>query len=141
MAVAARDARKAEEFKTKHHFQRFYSDYEHLAKDTDVDIIYVSSLHPQHFELSKMFLENKKHVLCEKPMTTKLIHTRQLVEIAEKNGLFLMEGFWSRFFPAYVKLKEIIDKGIIGESSPSMKIHVSLKSGQFFQGLKIPLIV
>jgi len=43
-------------------------DYEELAKDPDVDIVYVSNLHPAHRDTSILMLEHGKHVLCEKPL-------------------------------------------------------------------------
>jgi len=44
------------------------SDYEELAKDADVDIVYVSNLHPAHRDTSILMMEHGKHVLCEKPL-------------------------------------------------------------------------
>jgi len=62
-----------------------------------------------------MMLEAGKHVLCEKPMTMNLKHTKELIELAESKGLFLMEGIWSRCFPAYETLRNELAKGTIGE--------------------------
>lgn len=44
------------------------ADYEELAQDPDVDIVYVSNLHPAHRDTSILMLEHGKHVLCEKPL-------------------------------------------------------------------------
>ncbi|XP_075251848.1 trans-1,2-dihydrobenzene-1,2-diol dehydrogenase-like [Convolutriloba macropyga] len=115
VAVAARDAEKAKEFSQAHKFEKSYGSYKQLAEDEDVEIVYVSSLHPQHFELAKMFLEHNKHVLCEKPLTMKLEETTELVRLAEEKRLFFMEGFWSRFFPAYQSVKKLVDQGAIGD--------------------------
>lgn len=60
-------------------------------------------------------LEHNKHVLCEKPFTINEKQTTKLVEIARQKKLFLMEAVWSRFFPAYQKMKELINSGAIGE--------------------------
>ena len=79
-----------------------------------VEIVYVSSLHPQHFELCKLYLEANKNVLCEKPLTMKLSHTEELVRLAREKGLFFMEGFWSRFFPVYQSVKKHVSNGDIG---------------------------
>ena len=43
-------------------------DYEELAKSKDVDIVYVSNLHPAHKDTTILMLDNGKHVLCEKPL-------------------------------------------------------------------------
>lgn len=43
-------------------------DYEALAKDPDVDIVYVSNIHPAHKDASMLMMDHGKHVLCEKPL-------------------------------------------------------------------------
>ena len=43
-------------------------DYEALAKDPDVDIVYVSNIHPAHKDASILMMDHGKHVLCEKPL-------------------------------------------------------------------------
>lgn len=43
-------------------------DYEALAKDPDVDIVYVSNIHPAHKDASILMMNHGKHVLCEKPL-------------------------------------------------------------------------
>ena len=115
VAVAARDSSKAEEFAKSHNFGRSYGSYEELAEDSEVEIVYVSSLHPQHYELCRLFLENGKNVLCEKPLTMQLKHTEDLVALAREKKLFFMEGFWSRFFSVYESVKRHIENGDIGE--------------------------
>lgn len=115
IAVAARDLSRAQEFAEEYSIPKAYGDYETLAKDPDVEVAYIGNLHPQHFEVSKLMLENGKHVLCEKPMTMNEKQTRQLIEIAIKNKKFLMEAIWSRCFPAYENLKKIIEDDEIGE--------------------------
>lgn len=79
------------------------------------EIVYIGNINMQHYSTAKLFLEHGKHVLCEKPLTINEKQTTRLVEIAREKKLFLMEGVWSRFFPAYQKLREIIDSGEIGD--------------------------
>ena len=55
-------------FTTATGVQKSVADYEELAKDADVDIVYVSNLHPAHRDTSILMLEHGKHVLCEKPL-------------------------------------------------------------------------
>ena len=43
-------------------------DYEALAQDPDVDIVYVSNIHPAHKDASILMMDHGKHVLCEKPL-------------------------------------------------------------------------
>ncbi|KAL1497331.1 hypothetical protein ABEB36_008313 [Hypothenemus hampei] len=115
VAIAGRNKENVEKFATRHGIPKTYHDYSLLAKDTEVGIVYIGNLNTQHFEVSRLMLEHNKNVLCEKPFTINEKQTAKLVEISKKKKLFLMEAIWSRCFPAYKKMKEIIDSQEIGD--------------------------
>jgi len=115
VAVAARSLESAQAFAKTFNIPKAYGSYEEAVRDPDIDVLYIGSIHPQHFPLGKLALENGKHVLCEKPLCMNVKETKALVELAQSKGLFLMEAIWSRFLPVYIRLKEEIDKGTIGE--------------------------
>lgn len=115
VAIAARDEERAKAFAQSHSIPRSYGSYEKLAEDNDIDIVYIGAIHTGHFDLSMKMLESGKHVLCEKPLCVNLDETKKLIAFARKKKLFLMEAVWSRCFPAYKKLREVIDSGVIGE--------------------------
>ena len=114
-AVASRDKERGKEFATKFGIPKVYSDYEALANDPDVDIIYVATPHNFHHEQTILCLNYKKAVLCEKPLTLSLQSALAMVTAAKTNDRFLMEGMWSRFFPAILKTVDLISTGAIGE--------------------------
>lgn len=58
----------------------------------NVDIVYIGTLHPSHYEDVKASLEAGKHVLVEKPATVNAAEWKELVRIAREKKLFLMEG-------------------------------------------------
>lgn len=70
---------------------------------------------PLHYEIAKQLLEKGQNVLVEKPMTLSAETSKELVDIAEKNGAQLMVGHVLLFHPAIRKIKEIIDSGKIGQ--------------------------
>lgn len=115
IAVAAKNLSRAQEFSKIHNIKKSYGSYEELAKDTDIDIVYVGMLNPQHLEVSKLMLNNGKNVLCEKPLTMNAKETKELLEIAKEKNLFLMEAIWSRHFPIYDVVKKEIKSGSIGD--------------------------
>lgn len=80
-----------------------------------IDVAYIGALNPDHFAFTKLFLENGKHVLCEKPLCLNLKQTQALVNIARREKRFLMESVWSRFAPAYLSLEKEIESGRLGE--------------------------
>lgn len=115
VAVAARNKDRAAEFAKIHNIEKVFDSYQLLAVCDDIDVAYIGALNPDHYELTKMFLENGKHVLCEKPMCLNYKQVASLVKIAKSKKLFLMEAVWSRFAPAYLALEEDIKSGKLGE--------------------------
>lgn len=115
VAVAARDKTRAEEFTKQFGIKNAYGSYEELAKDTDVEVVYVGTLNPYHMEVAILMLENNKHVLVEKPLCMNEKQARKLISYAERKQLFLMEAIWSRFFPSYQYLQKQINNGMLGE--------------------------
>lgn len=115
VAIASRSQNTADEFAKKHGIPKAYEGYDKLAEDENVDIAYIGVLNPQHFEIAKLMLEHGKHVLCEKPLTLNEKQTKKLIGISKEKNLFLMEAVWSRCFPAYKEMKNIIESGQIGE--------------------------
>ena len=113
-AVASRNELRAKEFANKFGAVKVHSSYEALAADSDVNVVYIATPHPFHFDQASMCLKNRKPVICEKPMTISFKQTSELVMLARKNNTFLMEAMWSRFIPANVKMKQMIDAGTIG---------------------------
>lgn len=114
-AIASRSMEKAEAFREKYGMEKAYDSYEDLAKDPDVDVIYIATPHSFHYEQAKMCLENGKHVLLEKAFCANASQTKKLIEISESKGLFLGEAMWTRFMPLAKKLREMLDEGVIGE--------------------------
>lgn len=115
VAVAARSQSTADTFAQLHSIPQAYEGYEHLANDRNVDVVYVGTLNPQHYEVARLMLENGKHVLCEKPMCMNAAQVTALTRFAAERKLFLMEAIWSRFFPSYQYVRKQIRNGAIGE--------------------------
>ena len=66
-----------------------------------VDIVYVASPHSEHHRQARLALEAGKPVLVEKAFTRNAAEARDLIDLAQANGLFVLEGMWSRFLPHY----------------------------------------
>lgn len=115
VAVGSRTRESAEAFARRYGIPRAYGSYEELARDPDVDIVYVASLHPGHKEHALLCLNEGKAVLNEKPFTVNAGETEELIRTARSKGLFLMEAMWTRYLPAIRKVREWIADGRIGE--------------------------
>lgn len=91
-----------------------YGSYEALVRADDVDLVYVGTPHPMHYENVRLALEAGKGVLCEKAFTVNRRQAEELVSLARANNLFLMEAMWTRFLPALAEVRRIVDSGEIG---------------------------
>jgi predicted dehydrogenase len=114
-AVASRSAERAEAFGDRFDIPTRYGDYESLAADPDVDVVYVATPNSRHEADTLDFLRAGKHVLCEKPFALNARQAARMADEARRRGLFLMEAIWSRFLPSYRTLVDVIAEGRIGE--------------------------
>jgi predicted dehydrogenase len=114
-AVASRSAERADAFGDRFGIPTRYGDYDALAADPDVDVVYVATPHSRHEADTIGLLRAGKHVLCEKPFALNARQAARMADEARSRGLFLMEAIWSRFLPAYRSLVDVIGEGRIGE--------------------------
>jgi predicted dehydrogenase len=94
---------------------RTTADYHDFLRDPEIDIVEVNTPHHLHRRMVVDALEAGKHVACQKPLTTTLADGEAMVEASQSSrGRFrVLENFV--FYPPYVKAKELIDGGEIGE--------------------------
>ena len=115
LAVGSRHADSGNSFAKKYQIERVYTDYQKVADDPDVDIVYIGTPGVFHLRDVKMCLTAGKHVLCEKVFTMNLTQATELVNLAREKNLFLMEAMWTRFFPIHIKIRELLAQNAIGE--------------------------
>lgn len=114
-AVSSRSADRASAFAKKYKIPEWYDSWDAIAADPDLDIVYVATHHPFHFQNTCSCLEAGKAVICEKPITMNRQELDILVRIARENKVFLMEAIWSRFLPSTRKVLEVRKSGELGQ--------------------------
>ena len=114
-AVAARELSRAEQFADEFHAQKAYGNYEALADDPDIDLIYIATPHSHHFGPARMCLLKGKPVLCEKAFTANAREAEELIRIAQEKQVFLAEAIWTRYMPFSRTIRELTESGIIGK--------------------------
>ena len=87
--------------------------YKDIVKD--VDAVSIVTPTKNHYQIAKFFLENKKHVLIEKPITKTVDQADKLITIAKKNKLILQAGHLERFNPVMERLNNEIMKPVFIE--------------------------
>jgi predicted dehydrogenase len=89
--------------------------YDKLLNDSALDAIVVATSVKHHFPMAKAALLAGKHTFIEKPMAASLEQCEELVSLAKKQGLVLMVGHTFLYSPAVRRIKELVDKGDIGD--------------------------
>ncbi len=114
VAVGSRDRDRAVAFAARRAIPYAYGSYEALVADPNVDIIYVATPHSRHAEDTLLCLDAGKHVLVEKPFTVTGQEAERVASAANASGRFVMEAVWTRFFPLFETVRELIISGAIG---------------------------
>ncbi len=114
-AVASRTNENAEKFGDEFNIPVRFGSYEEMAASDTVDAAYIAVPHSGHIDCSLLMMNNKKHVLCEKPMALNEKEALEMFDCAEKNGVLLMEAMWARLVPGTVRMLEIAQSGELGE--------------------------
>ena len=114
-AIASRDLRKAEDAARKLGVPKAYGSYEELLADPDIEAIYNPLPNDLHVPWSIKAAEAGKHVLCEKPLSTMVALARRLLAVRDRTGVKIGEAFMVRTHPRWLRARELIRGGRIGE--------------------------
>jgi predicted dehydrogenase len=115
VAIASRDKIKSKEFGDRFKPRHTHNSYEDLVKNMEIDAIYIATPHGLHYEHTLLCLRHKKAVLCEKAIALNSRQLKEMIAVARREKVFLMEAFWTKFLPQFEKINEIIHSGVIGE--------------------------
>ena len=114
VAIASRDASRASAVARELEIPTAYGSYESLLADANVDAVYIPLPNHLHAEWAIAAARAGKHVLCEKPLALTSDDAERMVEVAEAEGVRLMEAFMYRLHPSWVAVRELVASGRIG---------------------------
>lgn len=92
-----------------------YKNIEKIITDKNIDVIDICLPVDLHADIAIKAMNSGKHVLCEKPMTNNVDDAKKMVEVAENEGVTLMIGYQTRFWPEYIYLRETIQSERLGK--------------------------
>lgn len=95
--------------------EKWVSDYTELLDNKEIDVVTVAVPDQLHKKISCDFLRAGKHVLCEKPLALTREDLKEIIEAEKASGCKFMVGQICRFTPSFIKAKEIVDSGVIGD--------------------------
>jgi len=114
VAVASRDAGRADAYAAEHGIATAHGSYEALLADPDVEAVYISLPNGIHHEWTMYALAAGKHVLCEKPYTRHPHEAEEAFDAADAAGLVLAEAFMYRHHPQTARVARLVADGAIG---------------------------
>lgn len=114
-AVGSRNLEKAKKFASNYKVEKVYGDYEEMLQDEEIDIVYISTPHCNHYEYIMKSLESNKHVLCEKAITVNGDQLKKINDLAQAKNLVVAEAMTIYHMPLYKKLRELIEGGKLGK--------------------------
>jgi len=114
-AIASRSEKKLKEYSEKHKPVKTYQSYDDLLDDPNINAVYIPLPNSLHCEWVFKAAEKKKHILCEKPLGITAKEVADMREVCEENGVLLMEAFAYRHSPLTLKVKSLVEEGIIGK--------------------------
>lgn len=112
--VASRTPEKAAKF-AETFGGKVYNNYDALLVDKSIDAVYVPLPPVLHYEWGRKVLLAGKHLLMEKPFTTGLAETAELLKIAEEKGLAVHENYMFLYHSQLARIKAMIADGDLGE--------------------------
>ena len=111
-AVGSRSKEKAIAFAEKWNIPKAYGSYDELISDPDIDLVYVGTPHSHHFDVTKKALLAGKPCLVEKAFMANARQTKEIIELAHQQKVFLAEAIWTRYQPAVAIIRDLINKRI-----------------------------
>ena len=115
--------------------EKTYTDFDELLNDPDVDAVDIITPHYLHASMTIAALEAGKHVTVQKPMALTIADADAMIEASERTGKLLRVIDNYRFHPPFVRAKQILESGGIGEP---MSVRIKTASGTAPGGWEIP---
>lgn len=114
-AVVSRNAESGKTFAERYQCEKVYTDFKMMLKEETIDVVYIAVPNDCHYSYIMSALESGVSVLSEKPMVDNCWQLDDVLKKAKEKSLFLMEGMWTRCFPAVEEARNWIEKGRIGK--------------------------
>jgi len=115
VAIASRDLEKARRAAADPGIPKAYGSYEELLADPQIEAIYNPLPNHLHVPWSIRAAEAGKHVLCEKPVSMTVAECRTLIDARDRTGVKIGEAFMVRTHPQWVRTRELVRSGEIGD--------------------------
>lgn len=114
VTVCDKDQKRLDKMENKHPGIDTEKDFEKILQDNQLPAVVVATPAATHYKLAKKILNSEKHALVEKPLALETAKGQELLEIAENKELTLMVDHLLEYHPVVEKMKNLIEKGTLG---------------------------
>lgn len=114
-AIMRRNAEKAEDFAGRHQIPHWYTDVKSILNDPEINAVYIATPPDSHAELAIRAAKAGKAVYVEKPMARTYQECTRMIEACDQAGVPLFVAYYRRALPKFIKLKNILEQGTIGD--------------------------
>ncbi|MHA1292940.1 MAG: Gfo/Idh/MocA family protein, partial [Promethearchaeota archaeon] len=118
VAVANTNIKEAKQKLTKWGLRttKIYTDYKKMIEREDLDIVDILTPHHLHSPMTEFAAKaGVPGISVQKPMAQNITECEKMIQVCQEEGVKLKSFENFRFYPPYLKAKELLDKGIIGE--------------------------
>lgn len=114
VAVMRRNGALAADYAARHQVPKWYDDADQLIADIDVSAIYVATPPSTHALYAIKAMKAGKPVYVEKPMAATYAQCQEMIRVSEATGVPLFVAYYRRSLPGFLKVKELVDEGLVG---------------------------
>ncbi|PYI50438.1 Gfo/Idh/MocA family protein [Paenibacillus flagellatus] len=123
VAVMRRNGELAADYARRHQVPKWYDDAEALIRDPDVDAVYIATPPSSHKAYALAAAAAGKPVYVEKPMALNASECTEMVEACREAGVPLFVAYYRRALPRFLKVKQLLDMGAIGDVRFVTTVH------------------
>ena len=124
VAVMRRNAEKAADYAARHGVPKWYADGNDLIADLEVNAVYVATPPDTHASYAIAAMRAGKPVYVEKPMARTYRECQEMIAVSEETGIPLFVAYYRRTLPAFLKVKDLVETGIIGKPlTVNIRLH------------------
>lgn len=139
VAVMSRSENKARSYAERHHVRKWYTDASELIEDPDVNAVYIATPPSSHATFAIMAMRAGKPCYIEKPLAASYNDCIRINRISEQTGVPCFVAYYRRYLPYFQKVKEIIERGTIGNVvNVQVRFSVPPRDLDFQSGKEMP---
>ncbi|WP_430972116.1 Gfo/Idh/MocA family protein [Sunxiuqinia rutila] len=126
VAVMRRNKEKAADYARRHGVPKWYHQADDLINDPEVNAIYIATPPDTHAQYAIQAMRAGKPVYVEKPMALNHAECQKMIAVSKETGMPLFVAYYRRTLPAFLKMKELVESGVIGKP---ISVSITLVKG------------